>query len=272
MNRDASWLASTWASHLSSCLETMTGLTVTVNPPGDGSPSEDLLLWETSPSGHSDTRFRIEAGTQHWAALGRLILGGAGITDASEEDWRQTFIELLQQSFGSLGQFLSRESRQEVTFETGRIAPPSPEPRDSMLIQFQAGEEPAVLLRLGFSQDPAALLSAWFEAPGKPASSQTDSLTAQARGGHSGSRTLDLLLEVELPVAVSFGRTQMRLKEAAKLTTGSIVELNRSVSEPVEVIVNNCVIARGEVVVVEGNYGVRIQEIVSREERLRTLF
>ena len=66
--------------------------------------------------------------------------------------------------------------------------------------------------------------------------------------------------------------TQMRLKEALKLTTGSIVELNRSVTEPVEIIVNNCVIARGEVVVVDGNYGVRIVEIISREERLRTLF
>ncbi len=79
-------------------------------------------------------------------------------------------------------------------------------------------------------------------------------------------------MEVELPVGVSFGRAQMRLKDAVKLTTGSIVELNRSVTEPVEVLVNNCVIARGEVVVVEGNYGVRIRQIVSREERLRTLF
>jgi flagellar motor switch protein FliN/FliY len=83
---------------------------------------------------------------------------------------------------------------------------------------------------------------------------------------------MDLLLEVELPVNVSFGRSQMRLKDLVKLSTGSIVELNRSVSEPVEVIVNNCVIARGEVVVVEGNYGVRIRQIVSRQERLRTLF
>jgi flagellar motor switch protein FliN/FliY len=47
--------------------------------------------------------------------------------------------------------------------------------------------------------------------------------------------------------------------------------LNRSVTEPVEIIVNNCVIARGEVVVIEGNYGVRIDQIISRQERLRTL-
>ena len=83
--------------------------------------------------------------------------------------------------------------------------------------------------------------------------------------------SIDLLLDVELPVSVSFGRAQLRLKDVIKLTTGSIVELNRSVSEPVEVIVNNCVIARGEVVVVEGNFGIRIKQVISRQERLRTL-
>jgi flagellar motor switch protein FliN/FliY len=86
-----------------------------------------------------------------------------------------------------------------------------------------------------------------------------------------GSKTFDLLLDVELPVSVSFGRAQIPLRDVIKLTTGSIVELNRSISEPVEIIVNNCVIARGEVVVVEGNFGVRIQEVISRQERLRTL-
>ena len=74
-------------------------------------------------------------------------------------------------------------------------------------------------------------------------------------------RTMELLLDVELPVSISFGRTQLPLKEALKLTTGSIVELNRTVTEPVDIIVNNCVIARGDVVVIEGNYGVRIREI-----------
>ena len=89
--------------------------------------------------------------------------------------------------------------------------------------------------------------------------------------GAGQSKTIELLLDVELPVSVSFGRTHLALKDVLKLTSGSIVELNRAVSEPVEVIVNNCVIARGEVVVVEGNYGVRIHQIISRRERLRTL-
>jgi len=55
-----------------------------------------------------------------------------------------------------------------------------------------------------------------------------------------------------------------------KLNTGSVVELDRLVSEPVDVIVNNCVIARGEVVVVDGNYGVRVIHLASRADRLRS--
>ena len=92
--------------------------------------------------------------------------------------------------------------------------------------------------------------------------------TANEMSKNSG--TLDLLLDVELPVSVSFGKTQMPLQQVLKWTSGSIVELESTVNEPVEVVVNNCVIARGEVVVVDGNYGVRVQQIVSRAERLQT--
>jgi flagellar motor switch protein FliN len=85
------------------------------------------------------------------------------------------------------------------------------------------------------------------------------------------SRTFNLLMGVELSVSVSFGHVQLSLKDVLKLTAGSIIELNRTVDEPVEVIVNNCVVARGEVVVVEGNYGVRIHQIMTRQERIETL-
>src|SRR5262245_27739093 len=69
------------------------------------------------------------------------------------------------------------------------------------------------------------------------------------------SQTFDLLMDVEMPVSVSFGRAQIALKDVLKLTTGSIVELNRAVAEPVDILVNGNVIAQGEVVVVEGNFG-----------------
>jgi len=79
---------------------------------------------------------------------------------------------------------------------------------------------------------------------------------------------LELLFDVELPVSVSFGHAHLPLKDVLKLNTGSIVELDRGIAEPVDIVINNCVIARGEVVVMDGNYGVRIQHIVSRGERL----
>jgi flagellar motor switch protein FliN/FliY len=85
-----------------------------------------------------------------------------------------------------------------------------------------------------------------------------------------GSGTFDLLLDVALPVAVSFGRAQLQIREVLKLNSGSIIELNRLVNEPVDVVVNDSVIARGEVVVVDGNYGVRITQIASREDRICT--
>jgi len=74
-----------------------------------------------------------------------------------------------------------------------------------------------------------------------------------------------------LPVSISFGRTRMALKDVVKLTTGCIIELERSVGQPVDIIVNDRVIARGEVVVVDGNFGVRIQEVASRQDRIRTV-
>jgi flagellar motor switch protein FliN/FliY len=87
----------------------------------------------------------------------------------------------------------------------------------------------------------------------------------------ANSQTLDLLLDVELPVSISFGKKEIPMKDVLKLTTGSIIELDRDINEPVEVLVNHCLIARGEVVVVDGDYGVRIQRIADRHERLRSV-
>jgi flagellar motor switch protein FliN/FliY len=83
-----------------------------------------------------------------------------------------------------------------------------------------------------------------------------------------GSNTLAVLLNESVRVSVVFGRRSLPLHKIVKLTKGSILALGGSLRQPVEIIVNNRVIASGEVVVVEGNYGVRIQSVVSRQERL----
>jgi flagellar motor switch protein FliN len=82
---------------------------------------------------------------------------------------------------------------------------------------------------------------------------------------------IDILLDVELPVSVSFGHSEMQLKDVMKLGAGSVIELDKSVNDPVTIIVNHKPIAKGEVVMVEGNYGVRILEVESKAERIRSL-
>jgi len=83
----------------------------------------------------------------------------------------------------------------------------------------------------------------------------------------SVSNAAPLLLGVKLPIRVLLGRTQLRLRDVAQLGNGSVVELDCSPNDPVEVMVNDKVIAHGEVVVVGGNYGVRITRIAGAAEK-----
>jgi len=84
-------------------------------------------------------------------------------------------------------------------------------------------------------------------------------------------KNIERLMGVEMNVTVRFGMTEVALRDVVRFGVGSMIELNRTVDEPVELLVNNYPFARGEVVVVDGYYGVRVTEIGSPEERSQTL-
>lgn len=84
-------------------------------------------------------------------------------------------------------------------------------------------------------------------------------------------RTLDVLMDIDLPLVVRFGRTELPLKTLTEMGPGSVIDLGRSPDEPVEVLISNRVVARGEVVIVGGHYGVRVRDVVSAAERARSL-
>lgn len=84
-------------------------------------------------------------------------------------------------------------------------------------------------------------------------------------------RNLDMLLDIPLTVTVELGRTNQTVEDILELTQGSIVELDKLAGEPVDVLVNNKLIAKGEVVVIDENFGVRITDIVSQKDRLMKL-
>jgi len=85
------------------------------------------------------------------------------------------------------------------------------------------------------------------------------------------SSNLALLMDVQLPVSIRFGETEMLLEEVIKLGVGSVIELNSGIDQPVELVVNNRTLARGEIVTVDGFYGIRITEITSAGERFKSL-
>lgn len=86
-----------------------------------------------------------------------------------------------------------------------------------------------------------------------------------------GEGNLELLMDVELPVMLRFGTRQATLREVLDLATGAVLELDREVQEPVDLILNGKLIARGEVVVVDGNYGLRVTEVASPQQRVGSL-
>ena len=94
--------------------------------------------------------------------------------------------------------------------------------------------------------------------------------------GESGApdgetKSLDLILDIPLTVTVELGRSKMLINDLLKLGQGSVIELTKLVGEPLEVLVNQKLVARGEVVVVNEKFGVRLTDIVSPMERVQSM-
>ncbi|MDW8106711.1 MAG: flagellar motor switch protein FliN [Armatimonadota bacterium] len=122
------------------------------------------------------------------------------------------------------------------------------------------------------ASDPFASLTAEPSPTQVPASAPaTPAFNSLAETEESPERNIDLLLDIPLEVSVELGRVTMLVRDLLEVGTGSIVELQKAAGEPVEVLVNGRLIARGEVVVVEDNFAVRITEIVPPTERVQQL-
>ena len=272
------WLMDEWTAALAAAIESMTEERPEVRwtPAGDsamaGAVEGETLCWEQGFRGIPQASLWVAAPEKTWSELGRRTLRAAGIEAAEGADARNTYLEILTQSLSGVAQSLGARLGKELVCERGgerKQADPSAH-RFGVALSYSDLE---LAFEVSLSVSLLAAVKGGPEGTAEPAEKGSAAVAEPAAGEPEGvvARNMDLLLDVELPVSVSFGRTELAIKEVLKLTTGSIVELNRSLNEPVEVVVNNCVVARGEVVVIEGNYGVRIQHIVSRQERLRSL-
>jgi flagellar motor switch protein FliN len=281
-----SWLLRSASEQLSQVLEAMAGeaplieLLDGVDPNGANASSGDLRFWESAYSIEPGAALVLAAPNTSWRQIGSKILAAAGLELDDAETLLSTFQETIDQAFSGIAQAATKKARREVNATPSKQVAYAAKPDESWCqITLAFGDGLHVDAYLLLTPPLIGGLASRMEEPAKPASQGARQPMAAAavvsatpvQPARQDTKNADLLFDVELPVCISFGRAHLQLRDVMKLTTGSVVELNRTVSEPVEVIVNNCVIARGEVVVVEGNFGVRIHEVISRQERLRTL-
>jgi flagellar motor switch protein FliN len=172
----------------------------------------------------------------------------------SDDSVRDTLLEVCGQAVGALSQsaaFTGLKLAQCVVVET---VPPGP----AVAFEVTAGDV--------FSGS----LQIWPPVTAPSALARTPAVTV-APAELSLPANLDVILDIDLPLAVRFGETELTLAALTRLAPGSVIDLGRSPDDPVDVLINGRLIARAEVVVVAGNYGVRITEVISAADRLRSV-
>jgi len=122
-------------------------------------------------------------------------------------------------------------------------------------------------------------MDAWAEAMAEQADVETDAKavkmdtfdTRSTQDGKENPINLEVLMDVPVAISMEIGRTSINIRSLLQLNQGSIVELDRLAGEPLDVLVNGTLIARGEVVVVNEKFGIRLTDVISPAERLKKL-
>ena len=123
----------------------------------------------------------------------------------------------------------------------------------------------------GIGDFGAALLAAADGGDSANAGRPSARAGAAVKGNAPPVQSLDFILDIQLKLTVELGRSKMEIRDVIQLAQGSVIELAKFVGEPLEVLVNDKLIARGEVVVVNEKFGVRITDIISPVERIEQL-
>ncbi|MGI4856688.1 MAG: flagellar motor switch protein FliN [Janthinobacterium lividum] len=117
--------------------------------------------------------------------------------------------------------------------------------------------------------DWASALAEQESAPVKPAGGVFQPLVGGANGNKPND--IDMILDIPVQLTVELGRTKIAIKSLLQLAQGSVVELDGLAGEPMDVLVNGCLIAQGEVVVVNDKFGIRLTDVITPSERIRKL-
>ncbi|GAA8835997.1 flagellar motor switch protein FliY [Helicobacter pylori] len=213
-------------------------------------------------------------------ALSDLMLGGEGASkEEMDNDDLDAFKEMASNIFGVIATSLkSQELLPKLNFTTinAEIAKELPKEEDyakAIVFSFkmEALQESQIILLT------TAAFECQFEKTHQEEKGETTKSATEEIKTHDASlenieiRNISMLLDVKLNVKVRIGQKKMILKDVVSMDIGSVVELDQLVNDPLEILVDDKVIAKGEVVIVDGNFGIQITDIGTKKERLEQL-
>jgi flagellar motor switch protein FliN/FliY len=176
-------------------------------------------------------------------------------------DHREAVIELLRQVSGIVSSTAKPRWGDNQLMVESAAAPSWPAAK-TFWIELAVAESDAFRVEIVLSAALVAELRAEKTEPAKaPAESSTSTPMPKSDARPSATGALDLLMDVQLAVTMRFGARRLLLREVLDLSPGAVVELDRRVQEPVDLLLDGKLIARGEVVVIDGNYGLRVTDV-----------
>lgn len=241
-----------------------------------------IVLVKVTVSGAVDANVMVALPPNLAASLSDMMMGeeASDREDVSEDDLDATK-EIISNIFGAISNNLSAQSELPVlSFSVESVenidsdTEVSLEEFTKMFVYNFAMDPLKSLLMLiidekldhalnGHSEDTAER----FESEDISSDSGTDNVQLSS----DEMNNISLIMDVKLPVRVRIGKKKMLLKDVLNMDIGSVIELNQLANDPLEILVDNHIIAQGEVVIVDGNFGVQITSIGSKRERLSHL-
>jgi flagellar motor switch protein FliN/FliY len=205
-------------------------------------------------------KFLLEFRQGEAAILASKCLREAVAEFGSEQS--QALLKLVEAGVGEF-RSVSEQEYGAFTIETSLASAPVSERANvtEMTAADDGGNRVSMRMYLSPALSEALTLHAQTSGPAKAKGQSVNTPGANIGSAVSEQVNLQLVLDVELNVTLRFGQRQLALREVLELTSGSVIELDRQVEEPVELLLEGKVIARGEAVVIDGNYGLRVTEV-----------
>jgi flagellar motor switch protein FliN/FliY len=280
VDSQATLLQRIWVDCFRSVLGQVAGFPITVEPETDeefavGEASDDKTgvwaLFTASKALHGEMAIlSTEAGALPLAQI--LMSEPPDPAVPFDQGRRDAYEEFLRQVAGQVATTLKSAARGEVEItHSGADDAPSWPDASRMGIRIAGEKIPSMRLVLVVTADLVGSFPPPQEAKPPEAAKAERATMPQPEPSAARSSNLELLLDVALDATIRFGQKQMLLRDILELHPGVAIALDRQVEEPVELLIGGRMVARGEVVIVDGNYGLRITEIVSPQQRLESL-